>query len=145
MPCSREWSLRPGDGVSSCADIDRVRDGPKKTHLLDRLLGDSVVTLGNIIYLVGLALLDESRAGEFDAGRNALAKLELLELGSGLGLLEVLLADALGDLLERLDNASCGTTDMLGGTGEGDGKKASVGVDLALGGNGCAGVLCSSL
>ena len=103
------------------------------THLLELLLGDRVNALGDLIYLVGLVALDKTGTGKLNTSINVLAELELLELGGGLGLGEVLLADARSDLLEGVDDLLGGTLDILGGTLDRNGEETSVGVDSALG------------
>lgn len=54
--------------------------------------------------------------------------------GTRLSLLDVLALDvATRDLLQSLDSLRGSTRDVLGGTADGDGKKAGIGVDEALG------------
>lgn len=116
------------------------------TNLLDTLLRDAVNSLGRVVELVGLAALSKTSTRELKAAKDVLAMLELQVLGAGLGLLDILALDvATSNLLQRPNRLGRRTGNILGSTGDGDGEKAGVRVDEALGVDLRARVLLSRL
>jgi hypothetical protein len=118
--------------ITNCADTGLVLE-ELLGELLHLLGGNGVDSLANLVDLVGLATLDKTSTSELHGSLGRLAVLELLELGDGLGLGEVLAADAAGDRLESVDDGLGVLSNVVGRASEGDAEETSVGEDFALG------------
>lgn len=102
-------------------------------ELLHLLSGDGLHGLANLVDLVGLATLDETSTSKLKGSLGRLAVLEFLELGKGLSLGEVLVADTAGDRLQGVDDRLGALSNVISSAGEGDAEETGVRVDFTLG------------
>jgi hypothetical protein len=133
--------LHPKTNLLRVRQDVKVTNGAHGRPVLKRLLGellhllggDGVHGLAHLVDLVGLATLDKTSTSKLKGSLGRLAVLELLELGEGLALGKILLADAAGNRLEGLNDRLGVGGDVISRSGKGDAEETGVGENVALG------------